>query len=78
MMRDFQAAFWRDVETAQADIAESVARYLTAVRADIDLVREESVARESERDPGFSESVAERVREGWEVLEAARAVIARH
>lgn len=75
-MRDFKAAFWRDVDACQAEIAATIQAYFIDVGEDLDLVREENVARESEQDPEFRELVAETVREGWEALEAMRTKVA--
>lgn len=75
MMKSSKAAFWRDVEASQEAIIASIDDYFVAVAQDFDLVREESVARESEQDPRFRDVVAESVREGWQIIEEAKEAV---
>ncbi|KAL1845937.1 hypothetical protein Daus18300_014397 [Diaporthe australafricana] len=66
LMKEFKRRFELHANELQQEIVEVVSGHLDAVTGTLDLVREENVAEESERDPDFRRRVAEelaRVRE---------------
>lgn len=68
-MRGMKEQFLGLVSTVQQEITASVDEYFASVSDDMDLVRRESVARESEENPGFRNLVAESLRSSWGELE---------
>lgn len=61
----FRERLHRHADELQQDLAETVSIHLDGVRGTLDLVRQQNVAEESERDPVFRNRVAvevERVR----------------
>lgn len=57
-MREFKDRFNLRADNLQQVLAETVSMHLDGVRATLDLVRQENVAEESERDPEFRSRVA--------------------
>ena len=62
----FKQRLYRHADKLQEDLVETVSEHLDGVRGTLDLVRQQNVAEESERDPEFRNRVAlevERIRE---------------
>lgn len=66
LIDSFRQRLYRHADKLQQDLAETVSEHLDGVRGTLDLVRQQHVAEESERDPEFRNRVAlevERIRE---------------
>lgn len=61
MMRELRRGFEEYIEWLGLELDELVSTHLGAVKATLDLVREENTAEESERDPEFRQRVADEV-----------------
>lgn len=61
MMRELRRRFKNHAEGLRQKLEELASTHLGAMRATLDLVREENAAEESERDPEFRQRVAEEV-----------------
>lgn len=59
LMREFKQRFELHANGLQQEIGEVVSAHLDSVKGTLDLIREENVAEESERDPDFRRRVAE-------------------
>lgn len=58
VLRGFRESLHLDADNLQQILSEVVSVHLEGIRGTLDLVREENVAEESERDPGFRNRVA--------------------
>lgn len=61
MMRELRRCFKNHAEDLRQKLEELASTHLGAMRATLDLVREENAAEESERDPEFRQRLAEEV-----------------
>lgn len=58
-----------------SSISASVEQYFRAVAGDFDLLRSDSVVRESEQNPEFRHVVGERLSHSWDELRNLQAVV---
>lgn len=60
-MRTLKRRFWAHSAALQNDINEVVSTHVEVIRDTLDLIRNENVAEESERDPAFRAHVVEEI-----------------
>ncbi|KAK8079216.1 hypothetical protein PG994_003023 [Apiospora phragmitis] len=61
LLNQFKGDFAKIADTLQEDLQRTVELHLESVRVTLDMVRNENVALESEKDPGFRARVQARV-----------------
>ncbi|KAH8760482.1 hypothetical protein F5883DRAFT_563809 [Diaporthe sp. PMI_573] len=67
--RELRRCFQDHAEGIQQELAELISTHLGAVRATLDIVREENAAEENERDPEFRQRVADEVTRARSLME---------
>ena len=66
---ELRRCFQDHAEGIQQELAELISMHLDAVRATLDIVREENAAEENERDPEFRQRVADEVSRARSLME---------
>lgn len=74
-MRNVRNVFRAKADTSQELIHEAIMAYLNVVRDTFELVRNENVARESERDPGFRRCIEASIKAGMQTMQTICKVI---
>lgn len=75
LMEKFKRKFGELAEKLEDNVRDSVEEHLGVVDSTLDMVRDENVALESERDPAFRTRVADELRELKEAMERVLATV---